>query len=163
MRQRLRPSGVFTKVIAGAALALFVGRAAATAQPTSTLASAFGCPPAAATRFGVCDLSASLYQASVRASRAARHEVMFETGTNADPETASAYADAATRSGDAIWYLASRPAGKAALAHLTRVTVAAGAEPSAELVDGALIVTIVPARGAAGRPSATEIEQALTR
>ena len=66
-------------------------------------------------------------------------------------------------SGDAIVEVASRPAGKSALTHVTSVEVAAGDDRRPSLSDGALIITIVPARGVAGLPSAAQIEQALTR
>jgi Domain of unknown function (DUF4908) len=164
MWQPPRFERALTAVTAGAASALFVAAGNASAQPAAQ-ARVFlaACPSSPTAQLAPGALSGCFYQASVRASRAARHEVMFETRTNADVETASAYADAATTSGDAIWELANRPAGQSVLTHVTRVTVAAGDEPSAELVDGALIITIVPARGVAGRPSAIQIEQALTR
>jgi hypothetical protein len=146
--------------VTGAALALLVSGEGASAQPAapSPLATD-SCLPATAT---VSALSACFYKASVRASRAARHEVSFETGTDTDRETALAYAVAAVEASDAVVDLASRPTGKSALTRVTDVTVTAGDEPSAQLSHKVLTVTIVPAMGASGVPSALQIEQALT-
>ena len=161
MRLRLRLSDAPTTIIAGAALALFVGGVAASAQPTSTVACAFGnCSPASAVSPQA--LAASFYTASIRSSRAARHDVSFQTRENADAGTASAFADAATVASDAFVSVAESSYGDYALAHVTGVVVAEGDEPSAALARGALIITFVPALGAAGRPSVAQIEQVLT-
>ncbi len=146
--------------VAGAALALLVSGAAASAQPTAPVAQATdSCLPATAavSAFSVC-----FYKASVRASRAARHLVVFETGRDTDRETALAYAVAAVEASDAVVDLASRPAGKSALSRVADVTVTTGDAPSARLSHRVLTVTIVPAMGATGVPSALQIEQALT-
>jgi hypothetical protein len=146
--------------VAGAALALLVSGAGASAQPPAQLVWATdSCLPATAT---VSALSACFYRASVRASRAARHEVSFETGADTDRETALAYGVAAVEASDAVVDLASRPAGKSALARVADVTVTAGDAPSAQLSHRVLTVTIVPAMGASGVPSALQIEQAMT-
>jgi hypothetical protein len=146
--------------VAGAALALLVSGAGARAQPTAQLGPATeSCLPATATvsAFSVC-----FYKASVRASRAARHVVVFETGTDTDRETALAYAVAAVEASDAVVDLASRPAGETALTRVADVRITSGDAPSAQLSHSVLTVTIVPAMGASGVPSALQIERAMT-
>lgn len=100
------------------------------------------------------------YQASVRASRVAQHQVAFETGQDAEPATAAYLADAAMVASEALVDLAARPAGKALLARINDVVISQGVRPGAALQRGVLTVTIVPAQGVAGRPSSRRIERA---
>jgi hypothetical protein len=100
------------------------------------------------------------YQASVRASRAAQHQVAFETREDAEPATAAYLADAAMIASEALVNLGARPAGKALLAHIVDVVIAQGPRPAAALQRGVLTVTIVPSQGVAGRPSSRRIERA---
>jgi Domain of unknown function (DUF4908) len=146
--------------LAGATLALLASGTVVSAQPTAQLALATqSCLPATATARA---LSVCFYNASVRASLAAHHEVSFETGADTDHDTALAYGVAAVEASDAVVDLASRAAGKHALARVTDVRITTGDQPSAQLSRKVLTVTIVPAMGASGVPSALEIERAMT-
>jgi hypothetical protein len=102
------------------------------------------------------------YQASVRASRAAQHEVAFETGDDAEPATAPIYADAAMVTSQALVDVASLPGGKTMLARVNDVVFAQGQKPTVALSKGVLRVTISPPQGLAGRPSSRRIEHAVT-
>ncbi len=102
----------------------------------------------------------SFYQASLRTSRAAGHQIGFETKQDADAATAAYLADAATVASEALADIASRPGGKASLGHVTDVVVAQGSKPGAALQKGVLTVTIVSSQGVFGRPSSRRIERA---
>ena len=102
----------------------------------------------------------SFYQASVRASRAAQHDVEFETGTDATTLTAPSFDEAATVTSRVLVDMAGGPTGKAALARIADVVITAGLAPSARFSGGVLTITIAPLQGvSAGRPSADEIER----
>jgi len=101
----------------------------------------------------------AFYQATLRASRAAGHQVAFETLQDADPTTAAPVADAASVASEALLEMAAAPGGKAALGHIIDVRIAQGAKPGATLKKGVLTVTIVPAQGVFGRPSSRRIER----
>ena len=157
MRLRLATSAT------GVALAAFACGAAASAQPVPTAPQALeACrlQPAAAP-LGPGGLRDCFYQAAFLASRAARHLVSFETRTDTNPETAASFAAAAAVTSEVLANIAGRPGGKAALARIAEVAIAQADEPSASLSGGVLTIAIVPARGAAGRPSADQIERAL--
>lgn len=100
------------------------------------------------------------YQASVRASRAAQHQVGFETREDADAASAAPLADAAVVASQALVDLSGRPDGKTVLARIADVVIAQGARPSAVLQKNTLTITIVPTDGVAGRPSSRRIERA---
>ncbi len=106
-------------------------------------------------------LSACFYRCAMRASRAARHNVEFETRADASLETAVAYAAAAQAAAQAIVNLAQGPGGASALAQVTSVAVDQGPAPAVRLSGGVLTVTVARSRGDAGRPSVFEIEQAV--
>jgi len=100
------------------------------------------------------------YQASVRTSRAAQHQVGFETREDAEPATAALLADTAMVASEALVSIAGRPGGKTLLARITDVLIAQGDRAGAVLQRGVLTITIVPAKGLAGRPSSRRIEHA---
>ena len=100
------------------------------------------------------------FQASVRASRYARHEIIFETGKDADAPSSAALADAAAVASQAIVNVASRPNGRIILARIDDVQITQGGKPNAMLQKDRLVVTIVPKQGVAGRPSSRRIERA---
>jgi len=100
------------------------------------------------------------YQASVRASRAAEHQVAFETAQDAEPATAAAIADAALVASEAITDMSSRPDTRRVLAHINDVMIAQGDHPAAALQGKRLTITIVPSQGVFGRPSSRRIERA---
>lgn len=105
-------------------------------------------------------LFSRFYQASVRASRAAQHQVGFETREDAEPASAAYLADAAVVASEALIDMAAQPKGKAELARIVDVVIAQGARPAAFLQKGVLTVTIVPSEGVFGRPSSRRIERA---
>jgi Domain of unknown function (DUF4908) len=100
------------------------------------------------------------YQASVRASRAAQHQIGFETREDAEAGTAAPLADAAVVASEALADMSATPKGKALLARMSDVVIAQGGKPAASMQRGVLIVTIVPAQGVFGRPSSRLIERA---
>jgi hypothetical protein len=102
------------------------------------------------------------YQASIRASRYARHEIGFETGKEAEAATSTAYADAAQVTSEAIVDVAAIPKGRLLLTKLNDVVITQGAKPSAVLQKGGkLTVTIVARDGVFGRPSSRRIARAV--
>jgi hypothetical protein len=100
------------------------------------------------------------YQASIRASRVAQRQVGFETREDAEPATAAVVADAALVASEALVGIAARPDGKRLLSRIDDVMIAQGAKPAAALLNRVLTVTIVPAKGYAGRPSSRTIQYA---
>lgn len=96
-----------------------------------------------------------LGQASLRASRAAKHVILFDA--EATPDTSAVIADAAVVASVAVAHMAQRPAGRARLTSLRRVTLARGKRVSAQVEKGTLRITVVPGMGAAGRPSSDRI------
>jgi hypothetical protein len=100
------------------------------------------------------------YQASVRASRAAQHQVGFETREDAEPKTAAFLADAAVVASEALVDMATRANGKALLSRIGDVVIAQGPKPAVSLLRGVLTITIDPAQGVFGRPSSRRIEWA---
>jgi hypothetical protein len=109
---------------------------------------------------GPTQLRDEFYQASVRASRFARHEIVFETGKDADPTTAGEVADAAAVASEAIVDVAARPNGRRILSRIDDVVITQGGKPNAVLQKNRLVVTIVPRNGVVGRPSSRRIERA---
>jgi hypothetical protein len=100
------------------------------------------------------------YQASVRASRAAQHQVAFETREDAEPATAASMADAAAVACEAMVDMASRPGARRLMANITDVVIAQGARPTVGLAGKVMTITIVPSQGVFGRPSSRRIEWA---
>jgi hypothetical protein len=100
------------------------------------------------------------YQASVRVSRAAQHQIAFETRQDAEAASAAYLADAAVVASEALVDMASRPQDKAMLAHVVDVVIAQGGKPNAAMQHGVLTITIVPSQGVFGRPSSRKIERA---
>jgi len=106
----------------------------------------------------------ALYQrmiiASGRCSRVARHLVPFEA-PEADAKSAAIIGDAALSAMNGILGVASRPAGKAILARLLKVTFASGPAPAAWLRHGTLLISVNPKDGLAGHPSSARIALVL--
>jgi hypothetical protein len=99
------------------------------------------------------------YLATLRASRAAGHQIAFETLQDADPVSAAPVADAATVASEALLAIAALPGGKAALGQVIDVRIAQGARPAVALQKGVLTITIVSSQGVFGRPSSRRIER----
>jgi hypothetical protein len=117
-------------------------------------------PPLRLAALNAAALYSHFYQASIRASRAARHQIAFETGQDAEPATAGPIADAASVATEALLDIAVRIDGRAVLSHINDVVVTQGGKANVVLVRGVLTVTIVPAEGFFGRPSSRRIERA---
>ncbi len=117
-------------------------------------------PPIRLTALSPAGLFQRFYQASVRASRAAQHEVKFETREDAEPSTAAAVADAAMVASEALADMAGRPSARRVLTRIDDVLIAQGARPAATLQGRVLVVTIVASQGVFGRPSSRRIERA---
>jgi hypothetical protein len=105
-------------------------------------------------------LLSRFYQASIRASRAAQHQIGFATREDAEPATAAAVADAAQVASEALVDMAAAPNGKALLVRIIGVMIAQGGRANAAMQRGVLTITIVPAQGVFGRPSSRKIERA---
>jgi hypothetical protein len=107
-----------------------------------------------------------LAQASAHASRAAQRLVVFDA-PDVSPQTASLVADAATVTAEAIEALAREPAGRAAIAKVTKVVLSPGRKAQAVYAQGVLRVVIAPQPGGglreevASRPSSRRIMIAL--
>ena len=105
-----------------------------------------------------------LYQhlalASIRSGRAAQHPISY-TAIDADSSSDGLMADAAVVASEAISDIASRPHGGGLLRRVWRVNIVRGAQAQASLREGVMMITIVPALGAFGRPSSLRIEQAV--
>lgn len=97
-----------------------------------------------------------LVQASARASRAAQHRISFETIDDATPGTSVLVADTATVTAEAFERMA-RDGDRNLLARVTRVLLAEGHKPGANLKGGDLTVTYAPGKGLSGRPSSKRI------
>jgi Domain of unknown function (DUF4908) len=101
-----------------------------------------------------------LGQASLRASRAARHVILFDA--EASPASSAVIADAALVASVAVGRLADRPQGRNRLASLKRVFLEQGKRVAAVVSKGTLRITVVPSMGLAGRPSSDRIMAATS-
>jgi hypothetical protein len=117
-------------------------------------------PPLRVAAVSPAQLWNRFYQASIRASRVAQHQIGFETGQDADAASSAAVADAASVASAALVDIASKPDGRKLLARITDVVIAQGPRSATSLQRGVLTVTIVPAQGVFGRPSSRRIERA---
>jgi hypothetical protein len=110
-----------------------------------------------------------LLQASIRASRAARHGVSFEaiddaTGASNDvtPDTSVLVADTATVTAEALERMA-RNGDRALLSRVVRVLLVRGGKPGVSLKGGDLTVIYAPDKGLAGRPSSKRIIKVMAQ
>ena len=130
-------------------------------RPTGSAAAFDGAsPPLRLGSLNPIQLGQEFYQASFRASRFARHEIIFETGRDADAKTAAAFADAAHVASEALVDISSRPNGRLILTKIDDVVITQGGKPNVTLQKRVLTVTIVPKDGVFGRPSSRRIEHA---
>jgi hypothetical protein len=100
-----------------------------------------------------------LGQASLRASRAAKHVILFDA--EATPASSAVIADAALVASVAVMRLADRPQGQRRLAGLKRVYLQEGKRVAANVEHGTLNITVTPNMGLAGRPSSGRIAAAV--
>jgi hypothetical protein len=96
-----------------------------------------------------------LAQASVRASRAAHHGILFDA--EASPASSALIADAALVASLAVIRTAEKPEARNFIAKLRRVFLIEGRKSSAQFIEGTLKITVVPEDGIAGRPSSDRI------
>lgn len=101
-----------------------------------------------------------LGQASLRASRAARHVILFDAEAN--PGSSAVIADAAVVASVAVTHLAEKPQGRARLAGLKRVFLEQGKRVAAVMQKGTLKITVTPGQGQGGRPSSQRIAAAMS-
>ncbi len=97
-----------------------------------------------------------LFQASVRATRAAQHLVEFEA-PDADAYSDALIADAAVITVEAFVNIAAQGDGRQLLSRVGKIAFIEGAKPSAVLQGGVLTITVAPKEGIAGRPSSRRI------
>ncbi|MFI4936230.1 MAG: DUF4908 domain-containing protein [Caulobacterales bacterium] len=129
-------------------------------RPTGSAAALEGAsPPLRIQPLSPTGLLIRFYQASIRASRAAQHQVGFETREDATPATAALLADAAMVTSEALVAIAARPDGRGVLSRISDVMIAQGPNPSVTLQRGVLTVTIDFSEGIAGRPSSRRIQR----
>jgi hypothetical protein len=149
------------RLAAGIVLAVSVASASVSAPAMSAeRATADPCTSWPAVPLSPSALFRCFYMASVRATRAANHQVSFETGTNASPLTAESLAYAATVTSEVLVDMVEQPDGKSAVTQIADVRVGLGSEPSVNLTGGVMTITVVPVLGTLGCPSAGQIEQA---
>ncbi|HEY5411145.1 MAG TPA: DUF4908 domain-containing protein [Caulobacteraceae bacterium] len=97
-----------------------------------------------------------LAQASIRASRAAKHLIVFDA-QEVTPGSEAIFADAAFVTSQALVRLAGRRDGESVVARIGRVLFAPGSKSSAVISHGVLNITVNPSQGLAGRPSSARI------
>jgi hypothetical protein len=96
-----------------------------------------------------------LGQASMRASRAARHLITFDA--EASPASSALIADAAVVASEAVVRITRRNDGRSLLARISKVRLVEGRKASAQLDQGVMRITVAPAQGLAGRPSSDRL------
>lgn len=137
---RLGGMTVFTAKRPGGSAAALIGPTAPLRMPT----------------LGPVVLYQRLFQASVRATRAAQHLVEFEA-PDADAYSDALIADAAVITVEAFVSMSSQPDGRQFLSRVGKIAFVEGARPSAALQGGVLTIMVAPKQGIAGRPSSRRI------
>jgi hypothetical protein len=127
----------------------------------SAAALAGGGTPLRLSPLGPQALLERLAQASARASHAAKRLIPFDA--DATPASSALIADAATVASEAVVRMTRRSDGRALLARFKQVRLAEGRRPQAEVVHGALQITVTPGLGVAGRPSSERIVAAAEK
>ena len=102
-----------------------------------------------------------LFQASVRATRAAQHLVEFEA-PDADAYSDALIADAAVITVEAFVTMANQGDGRQLLSRVGKIAFVEGAKPSATFQGAVLTITVSPKDGIAGRPSSRRILRAVS-
>jgi hypothetical protein len=96
-----------------------------------------------------------LAQASFRASRAARHAILFDA--EATPASSALIADAAMVASLAVVRCVDKAEAQGFLGRLRRVFLIEGRRAGAQFDQGTLRITVAPRQGLAGRPSSDRI------
>ena len=107
-------------------------------------------------------LGQKLLQASIRASHAARHLVVFDA-QEVTSGSEALFADAATVAAEAVGRIAKRRDGQTLLGRFARVLFTPGAPSGTTVADGVMHITLDPGLGLAGRPSSGRIVAAAAR
>lgn len=130
-------------------------------RPAGSAAALAGAsPPLRFPSLGPIVLYQRLFQASVRASRAAQHLIGFEA-PDADAGSDALIADAAIIAVEAMVTISARPDGKTLLSRVGKIAFIEGGKPAVGLQSGVLTITIAPSQGVAGRPSSRRILRAI--
>lgn len=112
-------------------------------------------PPLKLPPLGPQALLDRLGQASLRASHAAKHVILFDAEAN--PGSSAVIGDAAVVASLALVRMSARPQGRTRLAGLRRVFLEEGKRVAAYMEKGTLKITVIPSMGLAGRPSSDRI------
>jgi hypothetical protein len=130
------------------------------ARPEGAAAAPTGnAPPIRLAPMGPQALLERLAQGSARATRAARHTILFQA--EATPGSSALIGDTVIVASVAITRMADHPSRRSRLAGLKRVFMQEGRRVAAELEEGTLTITVVPSLGLSGRPSSERLERAL--
>ena len=97
-----------------------------------------------------------LAQASIRASRAAKHLIVFDA-QEVTPGSEAVFADAAFVASQALVRLSGRHNGDSVVGRFARVLFVPGSKGSVSIGKNVLNVTVNPSQGLAGRPSSARI------
>lgn len=101
-----------------------------------------------------------LKAATNRTSRAARRPIGVDV-PEVGPESIAVAVDAALLAFEAFDKLMKSDRNVGALSRIGQVLVLEGKKPDVAVRQGSLVITVVPGRGVAGRPSSAKIQQAL--
>lgn len=100
-----------------------------------------------------------LAQGSVRATRSARHPILFQA--EATPASSNLIGDTVIVASVAIGRVAEQPGGRGRLVAVRRIFLEEGRRVAAHMKEGTLHISIVPALGLAGRPSSERLVRVL--
>lgn len=123
------------------------------------VALAGGSPPLRLAPIGPQALLDRLGQASLRASHAAKHVILFDAEAN--PGSSAVIGDAAMVASMALMRMSERPEGRSRLTGLRRVFLEEGKRVAAYVEKGTLKISVIPSQGLAGRPSSDRIAMAM--
>ncbi|MGA0601343.1 DUF4908 domain-containing protein [Caulobacter sp. KR2-114] len=129
---------------------------------TSGVAIAGSTPLGAARSDPAAALYAKLFQAALRASRAAHHIVSFDT-PDADAGVDQLYPLAAARVSDAIVAMAAAPGGRRLLTQVDAVRLEQGPAGGVRVEGRTVVITVNPSMGESSCPSTAAIERTLWR
>jgi len=100
-------------------------------------------------------------QSGVRSLFATQKRISFSTVDDATPQTASLIAESAIVTAEAITRISRKVDGRTELARVSKVLLARGRRPDAQLSGGSLTVTYAPSAGVGSWPSSERIMQVI--
>ena len=103
---------------------------------------------------------ARLKAATNKTSRAARRPIGVDV-PDVGPDSLAVAVDAALVAFESFDRLAKSDSNDRALSRIGQVLVLVGEKPNVVVRQGSLVITVVPGRGVAGRPSSAKINNAL--